>query len=335
MSSKQDRIITFYAKQVELVTDEKSGFAEASISINPNITWIRFVLLDDQPNANKDRVPVSEFDNVIRTGMFMPLKMGAAEGPKNHPDSRPLGVITHLVKADNLIEAIAALWNTEREDDVRSIKEQFKAGKDINLSWELQFTDYDPEENDVKALKNIAMNAATVVDIPAYGGRTNVTALASIETEEGNDMETIEKTKHDEIVSQLTAEVDSLKTEKTDLQNQLDVLTPEVEELRGYKSTVETEKQKVEKLSGIKARISDAGIALDEKFFTPERESFLLNLSDAELDFYVQDLVAFAKPQTPEASTSAASFGTKLPNLDKGSDKSYETVLDYLTGKSK
>ncbi len=335
MSKKIDTISIFSAKQVELITDESSGFAFASISKNPNITWVKFVLLDDKPNANKHRVPIEEFDNVIRTGLFMPLKMGNAEEEKKHEFSKPLGVITHLIKNDNLIEAIAALWNTERKEDVHSIKERFKAGKDINLSWELHFSDAQEEEDGVIALKNIAMNAATIVDIPAYGGRTSVTALAERSTE-GETMETIEKTKHEEIVSQLNNDLESVKAERSDLEVQLTNLQEEVEQLRAYRDEVEAEKQKVEKLNSIKTRFSEAGLELEEAFYS-DREEFLMNLKDSELDFYIQDMVAFAgkseKPEAEEeADTSTASFGTNLPNLDKTSknNKEYQSVLDYI-----
>lgn len=339
MSRKKSRISIFSAKGVELVTDENSGFATASISINPNITWIKFVLLDDKPNANNHRVPESEFDNVIRTGLYMPIKMGVADAEKNHEDSRPLGVITHLVQEGNLIEAIAALWNTERNEDVTSIKERFKDGHDINLSWELQYTDFDEEEADVVALRNIAMNAATIVDVPAYGGRTNVTALAETDTEEGNNMETIEKTKHDEIVSGLEAEKEELVNSNSELQTQLDEVTPELEELREYKETVEAEKQKVEKLNTIKTRISEAGLELDEEYFT-EREEFLLSLDEEKLDFYIQDMVAFSsknvadEDEDSDEDEAEASFGTKIPNLDKKeskNNKEYNDVLEFLT----
>lgn len=336
MSNNNKRIITFSAKEVKLITDESSGFAVASISRNPNITWIKFILLDDQPNANKHRVPKEEFDNVVKTGIFMPLKMASAEENKEHDNSEPLGVITHLVINENLIEAIAALWKTERTEDVHSIVSSYKEGKDINISWELNYTDEEQEDDGITSLRNISMNAATIVDIPAYGGRTPVVALAGLDTE-GETMETIEKAKHDEIVNGLNEKIGTLEATVEENNSSLQKQLQELEELREYKNSAEAEKQKAEKLVSIKERFSEAGLEVDEAFFA-DRQEFLLNLDTDALDFYVQDMVAFATKEKDDDNDdnkdekASKKFGSKLPNLEKktSEENDFKSVADYL-----
>ena len=39
--------------------------AMASISLNPNFRWAKIRVCDDMPNANNQRIPVEEFDNLI------------------------------------------------------------------------------------------------------------------------------------------------------------------------------------------------------------------------------------------------------------------------------
>ena len=88
-----------YENQVELIKDKEYKFSEAStaVSLNPMLNWMKFVLLDDLPNGNKQRVPKEEFDNIIKTGIHMPIKVSAGEISPGHQGTFPIGVITNLM----------------------------------------------------------------------------------------------------------------------------------------------------------------------------------------------------------------------------------------------
>jgi hypothetical protein len=168
------KTITIQAKDVKLMIDKleiDEMAASASISLNPNVAWMKFSLTDDMFNANKQRIPREEFANILKTGLFMPLKMAVGEISEGHDGTIPLGVMTHLKTENNSIQALAALWDRERHDDVELLRTRYNEGKSIDISWELTYTDEIAEDDGV-ALKNVSMNAATIVGIPAYQGRT-------------------------------------------------------------------------------------------------------------------------------------------------------------------
>jgi hypothetical protein len=142
-------------------------------------TWAKFVLTDDQPNGNRQRIPIEEFGNVIKTGAYKPLKMAIAEIADGHEESKPLGVITNLIQDANRIIALAALWGHERSGDVGMIKKYVNSGKPVNISWELLYGSSVKEEGGIEALRDITLTAATIVGIPAYAGRTQFIAVAA------------------------------------------------------------------------------------------------------------------------------------------------------------
>lgn len=156
--------------------------AFAAITLNPTLRWIRFILTDDQPNENKQRVPESEFDNLIKTGIHMPIKMAEGGISLGHEGTKPIGVITNLKRVANKIEGLAALWSRERPEDVDLIINEFNSGRIPQISWEIPYTDI-VNENGVQNLIGVCLRAATIVGLPAYAGRTPLLAVASNEFE--------------------------------------------------------------------------------------------------------------------------------------------------------
>lgn len=159
--------------------EAEMGSAFASVMLNPGVAWAKFILTDDRPNGNKQRVPQNEFANLIRSGIFMPLKMAIKEIKDGHDEAVPLGVITHLKEEDNKVLALAALWSRERPEDVEMLKKRFKDGSPINVSWEIQYADSVIEEDGVQALLGTELSGATIVGMPAYAGRTPLIAFAA------------------------------------------------------------------------------------------------------------------------------------------------------------
>lgn len=161
--------------------DELDQVAEASVLKNPAVSWVKFVLTDDQPNANRQRVSQEEFDNLINTGIFMPLKMAQGSIKPGHESSEPLGVITHLKKSGNKIIGLATLWAKERKSDIALLKELSRQKKPIDISWEILYEDskLSEEFDGVSDLLNTSLKAATIVGNPAYQGRTQILAMAA------------------------------------------------------------------------------------------------------------------------------------------------------------
>lgn len=317
------KTITLQAFDVKLMVDKleiDEMAASASISLNPNVAWMKLLLTDDKYNANRQRIPREEFANVLRTGLFMPLKMAYGEISEGHDNTFPLGVMTHLKTEGNSIQALAALWDRERHEDVEFLKNRYSEGKGINISWELTYTDEENEDDGV-ALKNVSMNAATIVGMPAYQGRTPALALSS--TEEGDSMEnTIELTEHERLMneqkSQYDAKISELQASLETVQTELTSLKPQYEELANFKKTVEEAEAKEKRLASIRQKFVDASLEITDEYFNERAESFA-GMSDEQLEFFIQELVAaFEKPADEEgkAKASISITSKKVPQIN-------------------
>lgn len=162
--------------------------AEASLTLNPYIRWAKFIMTDDQPNGNNERTPLSEFDNIIQSGINMPIKMAEGKIEDGHENASPIGVITNLKKefvdGINRIIGLAAFWLRERPSDVTFLKDKLDNGQDVNLSWELGAQDKVLAPDGVFDWTGIATQAVTVVNRPAYQGRTRIVAMAAKKKQE-------------------------------------------------------------------------------------------------------------------------------------------------------
>src|SRR3990172_5654687 len=183
MSKNIGNINTDRRDMVQLLEKEdvEMEFGEAAASIigvDEVITWAKFVLTDDKPDANGQRVPEEEFDNLIKTGLNKPVKMAYGEPNDGHGDAHPLGTITNLTRQGNKIVALAALWNRERGDDIALIKERVKSDRPVNVSWEILYGK-NRIINGVEDLLDTVLRAVTIVGMPAYKGRTQFLAVAA------------------------------------------------------------------------------------------------------------------------------------------------------------
>jgi hypothetical protein len=181
--TKLDSVVEFINEEDAKALFGKAAFA--SVLMNPTVTWAKFTLTDDRVNGNMQRIPDSEFENLIRTGINMPIKMAVGEISPGHSGTEPLGVMTHLktIVVDagyKAIIALAALWAEERPADVAYLKDKFNKGEPINVSWEILYQDavYNPTENSMD-LQSTILKAATIVGEPAYGGRTQFLSVAA------------------------------------------------------------------------------------------------------------------------------------------------------------
>lgn len=291
----EQNIAIFRTNLEDIVQLVEDGTAEASVSQNPTFSWAKFILTDDMPNENKQRIPKEEFSNLIKTGILSPIKMEIGDPHGKHVGSTPLGVISNLKEVDNRIEGLAALWKEERTEDIEMLKKMYSENKLPQLSWEIMFSDLRTDENGVSDLLGTALRAVTIVGMPAYAGRTPIIALASTENTEELTVE----------------EIDELKTKVSELEGTLATKDEELlsmkekmAELQSYKDTIEKEKADAEKLASIKKKFGDAGIKKDEEYFAEKKDTFL-KMDDESIDFFIQELVAFSKTSTSE----------RLPNV--------------------
>lgn len=293
LNTKLENIVQYISEEANNI---ESNLAESAISLNPSFTWAKFILTDDLPNENKQRVPKEEFANLIKTGIHAPFKMAEGGINRGHEDSRPLGVITHLKEVGNKIEGLAALWTREREGDITQLKDMFNNGTLPQLSWEIMYEDSSVDDEGVENLKGTALRAITAVGMPAYAGRTPVVALAS-------QAETQSEELNVEELDQLKKELEELKASLTAKESELTTLTEELTQLREYKSGIEKEQADASKLTNIKQKFIEAGIQKDETYFTDKRE-LLLGMNESQIEFMVQEMAAFASIKTSSASTN-------------------------------
>jgi hypothetical protein len=292
-----------YNIEMELLESNSENEAFAAVSLNPAVSWARFILTDDQPNVNKQRIPESEFVNLMRTGTFMPLKMAAGQINDDHKDAIPLGVISHLKQVNNQVQGLAALWDRERPEDVKLIKERYANKQPLQLSWEILYGESTINEDGIEDLHGVNLRAVTLVGMPAYSGRTPIVAVAS-----ENSSITEEKKLE---LEQLQAELETVKASLTAKEEELTAMTVEVEQLREFKSSVDKVKADAEKLASIKQKFVEAGLEKSDEYFV-EKHDMLFSLSNEALDFMIQELVSFA---ALAATKVEATSSTKVPPL--------------------
>jgi hypothetical protein len=285
------------------------GIAFASMSLNPNYQWVKVIVTDDKPNANHQRVPKEEFANIIKTGVYSPLKMDFGRISPGHKEAlgKPIGTFTNFNEYGDKLIALAALWKNERPDDVALLKEMYDSGASPNISWELSYDAEAQEEDGTTALNGIKFNGAVVVGNPAYKGRTSFIAMSSEQTNSEDSMEELELARQ---------KISELETKVSELGTAIAEKDTELAELTKFKNDIEATQAKASKLQAIREKFVEAGIVKDDEFFATREETFLAMNEDA-LNFVVQELAAFSKPAT-QTSASVA-----IPNITGTPKKNY------------
>lgn len=351
MDANSVNVVQFISED-EVKTEMGESFA--SFMLNPSVTWAKFILTDDRKNANGERVPVSEFPNLLKTGVHMPVKMANGEISAGHPGTKPLGTITHLKveKADDgssAIVAIAALWAQERPADVEFIKTRFADKLPVDVSWEILYEDATfNHETQSMDLNGTILRAATIVGNPAYQGRTPFLSIAATKISEAT---TDTNTEEDTVdITQLQAEVDRLKAELDAVNSAKETAIAEVNSqvaekdaeiarlaelntnyetelvgLKEFKALIDAEAEKKTKLEEVKTKFVEAGIEKDDEYFA-ENADRLIGMASEELDFMIQEIAAFA--QASANNTSTASKKTKIPALLGDENNSRPTTVE-------
>jgi uncharacterized small protein (DUF1192 family) len=291
------------------IIETDQDYEEAAVSRNPRVAWAKFVFTDDQPNLNNKRVPIDEFNNIIKTGVHMPIKMQEANVQGEHSLSIPIGVITNLAKQDNKVVGLAALWKEERPEDVALIQESYASKEPLKLSWELFYTDSEEEANGVEALKGTTVRGITFVGKPAYDGRTNVYEMA----EQQSNEEDIHLTENETKVTELEAQIATLTERVNALTSELETKSSELTSVNSERDAAEA---KAQVLSTRRNALKEAGVNLSDEDFA-SRQDKILGMDDDMFAFYAQELVAFsATKNTNETAVPATSQVPDVSGID-------------------
>lgn len=282
----------------------------SSINLNPYVSWAKFIFTDDQPNGNNKRIPLEEFQNIIRTGVHMPIKMATGKIEPGHDKSVPLGTIAQLKIEGNKVLGLAALWLAERPEDVQLIKEKNKTDSKAQISWEVLYGSSSTEDSGAITLNDVCVRAATIVGMPAYKGRTPILDVASDtsnNTEENNVEMTLEQLTQK--VSELEANLATSTATIAERDTQIATLTTELTTLKEFKASIDKKQAEEAKFASIKQKFIDSKIEKPVEYFETNREK-LLALDESAIDFMLQELVAFSS-----SNTNNASLNPSLPNI--------------------
>ena len=214
-------------------------------STNPLQTRLSLILTDFEPNGNKQGIPRSEIENIIRTAELQPLKINFnGDGFSGHTGAFPIGPIVNVHEGvDNsrpVLLGDAIIWNQIYPQVAEHLKNAFVDG--IGTSWEIFYEDEEIDDNNVSWLHGCVYSGQCVVEVPAYGpNRTRILAIAEELTKETEEVESMT------LKSESAAEdnMDTTRTQLLETQDLLFKLWEGVDTL--FNKTFEIEAASVEK----------------------------------------------------------------------------------------
>lgn len=246
---------------------------------HPLQTRLDLVLTPFTINANKQGIPETEADNFITTALNQPIKIRLnAKGRKGHALAVPIGTIVSAEKAiingESAIVGKAIVW----KDEFPEVDAALREADEVHTSWEVYSGKQVAEEANTW-LHEITFAATTIVDEPAYQGKTPILAIAEVLHKENDQME--------EQIAQLEARVAELEKEK-----ELAVAAKD-EELRLLQAQVdsykaEEEKKRVAELKETRiAALQDLGYSAEK---IDSRIDYYMSLDDESFNSLVEDV---------------------------------------------
>lgn len=316
--------------------NSKISFAEQSPQDHALQSKLSIILTDFEPNGNKQGIPKSEIDNIIRTALYQPIKI-AFDGHKyaNHIGANTIGPITKVYAGKDgdrdVIFAEAVLWNVPHAKITSHLKEVFST-KGISSSWEIYYGRSELDENGVEWLHDCVFGGQCIVQIPAYGPeRTRVLAIAEAITNEEKmtnpllaSVQSLMQTlglsdipEGDEAVAEyFKNKALPLITQIKESSNQLDILKAELAELK--------QKEQDRALSELKefrrAQLAKYDISFDN------RADFYTNLSDGDFTALLEDLTIVKSKSVASLSTASEQPKPIVPEPRKASVASTESI---------
>jgi hypothetical protein len=212
---------------------QMQGFIRAvAEQTHPFQTRLSLIITDFEPNRNKQGIPQSEAENILRFALNTPLKINFdGEFYSGHAGAKAIGPITNVYMAEDngkqVIAGDAIIWNDIHEDIADHLKAAFAEG--VGTSWEIYYEDSNVDEQGVEWLQGCVFAGTCIVETPAYGPtRTRLLAIAEALNQESRLManeQTLEST--DTSVTDVPAQaasVNEVDTLRTDLAAALDAL---------------------------------------------------------------------------------------------------------------
>lgn len=160
----------------------KTKAEDSIVKNNPLQTHVSLILTDFLPNKNRQAIPRSEAENLIRSSVNMPLMINFdGEDYYGHAGAIPIGPITSAyidtIDGNEVIKAEAIIWADQFPEVSDHLKSLFSEG--IGTSWEIYYGDSYKDTAEVEWLQDCIFSNTCVVDTPAYGPeRTRVLAIA-------------------------------------------------------------------------------------------------------------------------------------------------------------
>lgn len=307
------------------------------VSGNPLVTVAKFIFTDDLPNENSQGIPFEEFGTLAESAIGMPVKINFMDdyfeaGSTNHPGAYPIGHISRtsiedLGNGSHRLVGFANIWNAEFPQEVKWLKEKMadaEAGKGEapGLSWEVKYQQGIVKDG-IEWLKGVVAQAATFVKFPAYGTRTSLLALASIQEPENNKEEVSQvlMSLAEQLVpkeqpkekggNQMTEEeAKQLKESAEASQKEVERLTTLLAEKEGEVTTLTEQVASLQKAALIDTRVKKytelVGALPEEAAQAETKKELFVSFSEAQFDAWIDELVAVKKAATPAAPANAA-----------------------------
>jgi len=117
----------------------------------------------------------------------------------------------------------------------------------------------------------------------------------------------------------LEKELGTVKTTLAEKEEESKTKDEELTTLREFKASIDSEKEKQERLGKIKTKFEEAGVKKEDTYFDENAEK-LLAMSDEVVDFMIQELVAFKANE----DTSSDKNKKKIPNIINTEDLDLE-----------
>jgi hypothetical protein len=264
----------------------------AQDSTNPLLKSVELILTDFEANANKEGIPLSEVENIIRTAKFTPLKIAMSEDSyAGHKGAIPIGPITEVWQDTHegkpVIKAKAVIWSDEFKDVYSLLKTEAGERQYIGTSWEVYYQTAD-EVDGTNWLKNVTFAGTCIVDAPAYGERTKLLKVA-------------EKQKMEELQKQF----EELQKTLTEKEKQLDAIRQEND---AYKAEANG-RAEATKRQEVTNRLVAAGFTQAQ---ITERLDMYLQLPEDTFNSIVTDFAA--------KHTQSSTKPVNIPEPTRGSD---------------
>lgn len=194
-----------------------------------------FIFTDFRPNGNNQAVPKEERENLMTSALYKPVKIAyRGHAWAGHADAIPIGPITRVFDVEDALVAEAVIWKHEFPDVYELLSSVAQENPTaINFSWEMQYTHADVKDG-VEWLRNCTVLAATIVENPAYQGRTHLIALS----EQRSDAQSTESEAQPAQEEAAEAAETVAVRENDALQEQLRALQEELDQLRQFRASI-------------------------------------------------------------------------------------------------